>query len=44
MPFTEYNMDQDPAAVEKRKEIDDNTDVLFAIINKTQVYGFLEAV
>lgn len=44
MPFTEYNMDQDPAAVEKRKEIDDNTDVPFAIINKNQVYGFSETV
>ena len=42
--FTEYNMDEDKTAVEKRKGIDDGTDVPFAVINRNQVYGFSEAV
>ena len=42
--FTEYNMDNDPKAAVKRKDIDDSNDVPFAIINKNQVYGFSEAV
>jgi glutaredoxin len=43
-PFIEYNMDADPTAVEKRKSVDDNEDVPFAIINKQRVYGFSESV
>jgi len=43
LAFTEYNMDEDKTAVEKRKAIDDGTDVPFAIINRNQVYGFTEA-
>ncbi|OGP89839.1 MAG: hypothetical protein A2031_00400 [Deltaproteobacteria bacterium RBG_19FT_COMBO_43_11] len=42
--FTEYNMDTNPDAVERRKNIDDSEDVPFAIINRNQVYGFSEAV
>ncbi len=42
--FTEYNMDEDPSAVEKRKEIDDGDDVPFAVINKNRVNGFSEKV
>ena len=42
--FKEYNMDRDKDAVAKRKEIDDSADVPFAIINRTQVYGFSESV
>jgi glutaredoxin len=42
--FTEYNMNEDLAAAAKRKEIDDSSDVPFAIINRNQVYGFSEAV
>ena len=44
MPFKEYNMDRDKGAVAQRKEIDDSEDVPFAIINRTQVYGFSESV
>jgi len=43
LDFTEYNLDEDKTAVEKRKAIDDNTDVPFAVINRNQVYGFTEA-
>jgi glutaredoxin len=42
--FTEYNMDKDQAAAAKRKEIDNSSDVPFAIINRNQVYGFSESV
>ncbi len=42
--FKEYNMDKDTDAVARRKEIDDSDDVPFAIINRTQVYGFSESV
>jgi glutaredoxin 3 len=42
--FTEYNMDKDKKALEKRKEFDDSTDVPFAIINRNQVFGFSESV
>lgn len=42
--FTEYNMDTNPDAVARRKDIDDSEDVPFAIINRNQVYGFSEAV
>ena len=42
--FTEYNMDKDKTAAAKRKDIDDNEDVPFAIINRNQVYGFSESV
>ncbi|MGB5217288.1 MAG: glutaredoxin family protein [Smithella sp.] len=42
--FAEYNMDEDPTAVEKRKEIDDGDDVPFAVINKNRVNGFSEKV
>jgi glutaredoxin len=42
--FTEYNTDKDKKAIEKRKEFDDSTDVPFAIINRTQVFGFSEKV
>ncbi|MCE5212867.1 MAG: glutaredoxin family protein [Deltaproteobacteria bacterium] len=44
IPFTEYNMDTDANAAAKRKEIDDGTDVPFAVINKNHVYGFSESV
>ncbi len=44
LAFTEYNMDQDEKAAEKRKAIDDSQDVPFAVINKAQVYGFSETV
>lgn len=44
LTFTEYNMDMDEAAVERRKAIDNSDDVPFAIINKNQVYGFSETV
>lgn len=42
--FTEYNLDNDRNALKKRKEIDDSEDVPLAIINRSQVYGFSEAV
>jgi glutaredoxin len=42
--FKEYNMDQDKDALAQRKEIDNSEDVPFAIINRTQVYGFSESV
>jgi glutaredoxin len=42
--FIEYNMDKDKSAAAKRKEIDDNEDVPFAIINRNQVYGFTETI
>jgi glutaredoxin len=42
--FKEYNMDRDKDAVAQRKEIDDSEEVPFAIINRTQVYGFSESV
>ena len=42
--FTEYNMDTDPKAAAARKEIDDGDDVPFAVINRSHVYGFSEAV
>lgn len=42
--FAEYNMDIDKNAATKRKEFDDSNDVPFAIINRTQVYGFTETV
>lgn len=44
LTFTEYNMDTDPTAAVKRKEIDDGSDVPFAVINRNQVYGFSETV
>jgi len=42
--FTEYNLDSNKNAAAKRSEFDQNTDVPFAVINRTQVYGFSEAV
>jgi len=42
--FTEYNMDNDKNAAIKRKEIDSDEDVPFAIINRNQVHGFSESV
>jgi len=42
--FTEYNMDADENAINKRKEFDESSDVPFAIINRIQVYGFSETV
>ncbi len=42
--FTEYNMDTDPDAVKRRKELDDSEDVPFAVINRNHVYGFTETV
>ena len=42
--FTEYNMDKDKTSAARRKEVDENEDVPFAIINKNQVYGFSESV
>jgi len=42
--FTEYNMDSDKDAEAKRKEFDENKDVPFAVINRTHIYGFSEAV
>ena len=44
IPFTEYNMEKDKDSAALRKEIDDNQDVPFAIINKNHVYGFSESV
>ncbi len=44
LPFTEHNMDTDPDAGVKRKELDDSDDVPFAVINRVQVYGFSETV
>ena len=44
VPFTEYNMDNDKNAAIKRKEIDSDEDVPFAIINRNQVHGFSESV
>lgn len=44
LSFREYNMDNDQTAALKRKEIDNSTEVPFAIINRNQVYGFSEAV
>ncbi|MBN1364488.1 MAG: glutaredoxin family protein [Syntrophaceae bacterium] len=44
IPFTEYNMDKNASAVEKRKEIDSDEDVPFAIINRNHVHGFSESV
>jgi glutaredoxin len=42
--FTEYNIETDQSAARKRKEIDDSSDVPFAVINKNRVYGFSESV
>jgi len=42
--FSEYNMDNDPEAISRRKDIDDADDVPFAIINRNHVYGFSESV
>jgi glutaredoxin len=44
IPFTEYNMDTNPEAVKRRKDIDDGEDVPFAVINRNHVYGFSESV
>ncbi|PKN81100.1 MAG: hypothetical protein CVU51_14455 [Deltaproteobacteria bacterium HGW-Deltaproteobacteria-1] len=44
LAFTEYNMDTDPKAAAARKDIDDGDDVPFAVINRSHVYGFSEAV
>ncbi|MRR17687.1 MAG: glutaredoxin family protein [Deltaproteobacteria bacterium] len=44
LTFREYNMDNDQTAAVKRKEIDNSTEVPFAVINRNQVYGFSEAV
>jgi glutaredoxin len=42
--FIEYNTDTDKEAAKKRKAIDDSNDAPFAIINKSQVYGFSESI
>ncbi len=42
--LTEYNTDTDPKAAAARKEIDDGDDVPFAVIGRSHVYGFSEAV
>lgn len=44
LSFKEYNLDNDQTAVAKRKEIDNSTDVPFAVINRSQVYGFSETI
>lgn len=44
VPFTEYNMDKDENAAAKRKEVDSDDDVPFAIINRNHVHGFSESV
>lgn len=44
IPFKEYNMDRDQEAVKKRKSIDNSEDVPFAIIKRSQVYGFSESI
>lgn len=44
IPFKEYNMDSDQEAAKKRKAIDNSEDVPFAIIKKSQVYGFSESI
>lgn len=42
LTFTEYNMDQDEKAAAKRKEIDDGSNVPFAVIDRYQIDGFSE--
>ncbi len=42
--FIEYNMDNDENAAAKRKEVDSDEDVPFAIINRNHVHGFSESV
>ena len=42
--FTEYNIENDQSTAKIRKEIDDSSDVPFAVINKNRVYGFSENV
>lgn len=42
--FKEYNMDRDQEAAKKRKSIDNSEDVPFAIIKRSQVYGFSESI
>lgn len=44
LTFTEYNADTDENVAEKRKEFDSSDDVPFAVINRSQVYGFSEKV
>jgi len=44
MLFKEYNMDKDPQAALRRKEIDDGDEVPLALINRNRVYGFSESV
>ena len=44
LTFTKYNTDKDEKAEAKRKEIDDSSDAPFAIINRSQIYGFSETV
>lgn len=42
IPFTEYNMDTNKEAAQKRKTIDGSDDVPFVISDKNQIYGFSE--
>ena len=44
LAITEYNTDTEPKAAADRKEIDDGDDVPFAVIGRSHVYGFSEAV
>ena len=44
LSFTEYNIDKDPAAAEKRKAIDNSMEVPLGVFKTTHVYGFSEAV
>ena len=42
--FTEYNVDTDKQAAQKRKSVDDGEDVPLAIINKDRIHGFSESI
>ena len=42
--FTEYNMDNDKSAAERRKKYDEGDDVPFAVVYNSIVFGFTENV
>jgi glutaredoxin len=44
IPFTEYNIDTNREAAQKRKALDGSDDAPFLIFDKSQVYGFSESV
>lgn len=43
LTFTEYNLDEDEKALEKRKAVDGATDAPFAVIDGFQITGFSES-